>query len=590
LIKKVHANTGSFFNLNFSDDPNIKIDYRRLSVFFLLLLTVAVFLLKFHLLFQIPINQDEFSYLSRVYKYIHGSLSQPLQSFHVHFFQWLPLLGTNEVDQIFGARIVMYLLFLGTCGYLFLIGRHYTDTAGALFSVICYLSLLSTVISAASFRHDSIATFLFLFALYYFLVKEQSTIYNITAGLAMAIAVMFAIKSAIYMTAFAALILIRLLFSRDRRQTIVPICGFFLAFVLGALIINQLHMASLADETAAAQAHVISGAYSTFVTFGSFFPQFKFFKLLFPVDFMIWLFLATGIILNTIDSFQKKNLSLKVSLFALLIPLFSIFFYRNAFPYYYVFIMPTATIFCGYMLWRMTGIPKIKNKILCLVLVVFLAGAVFKNFITAYAVFFASPPKIQRQILDVIHEMFPEPVPYIDGCFMVSSYPDVGFFMSSAGMRGYLKGGKPIMKRILDEKRPLFLLANVPHLNLQSDDAAKSDTYLALMTEDWQTLKSNFIHHWGPIWVVGKHFEFTGEYESQKFSIMVPGVYTLEGNENVVIDGRLTAAGNTVELEAGDHVIGNQASPGSVDLKWGHNLYRPAEKPAADLIFLGPFL
>lgn len=562
----------------------------KLSIFYLSLLTFAALLLKFHLLFQISINQDEFNYLSRVYKYVHGSLTQPLQNFHVHLFPWLSVIGPNEVNQVIGARMVMYLLFLGTCSYIFLIGRYYLNTASALFSILCYISFASTVVNGANFRPDTLSTFLFLFALYHFLVKKESNISNIMAGLAMALALMFTIKSAIHMAVFGGLVLIRFFLSRDFQKTVVPISGFLLAFLLGCIIIYKLHCATFPSMTMAKQAQTIYNSYSTFVLFDRFFPQFKFFKFILGKNLIIWLFLATGIIFNTIDYLTKKNYPTNIYLFPLVLPLLSLLLYRNAFPYFYVFITPAATLFCGYMLWKLTGITKIKRKIICFMLVVIIGGAVFKDFIICYSAFSPKQTGTQHQILDVIHTMFPEPVPYIDGCSMVSSYPNVGFFMSSAGMEGYLKGGKPIIEKLLGEKRPLFLLANVPHLNLLLDDPAESDTNLAFMEEDWHALKSYFIHHWGPIWVVGKQLEFGGEFENHKFKIIVPGVYTIEGNEKVLIDDRIINAGDTVKLATGNHSIMNQGTPGLINLIWGDHLYRPAEKPISNRIFLGPFL
>ncbi len=577
-------------NLDLSNFDNSKIDYDRLSIFFMSLLIFAALLLKFHLLFQISINQDEFNYLSLVYKHLHGSLTHTLNSFHVHFFPWLTILGPNEVIQVIGARIVMYLFFLGTCIYIFLIGRYYLDATSALFSVLCYISFVFTVVNGASFRHDTIATFLFIFALYHFLVKKESIIFNVAAGLAMAIALTVTIKSAIHMTVFGVLVPIRLFLLRDFHKTIVPTSGFLLAFLFGSIISYKLHMATIPGARMATLEHTISSAYSTFVLLDQFFPQLRFFKLTLEYDLFIWLFLATGIIFNTIDSVKRKKNPINLYLFAFLIPLFSILFYRNAFPYFYVFITPTVTIFCGYLLWRLTGIIKIKSRIIFFVLVVIVGGAVFKNFIGFYSVYSARQTQVQHQTLDVIHKMFPDPVPYIDGCSMVSSYPNVGFFMSSAGMEGYLKAGKPIMKKLLNKKKPLFLLANVPHLNLHSNGPAESGFNLVFMADDWQALKSYFIHHWGSIWVVGRRFEFKREYESYKFSIIVPGVYTVEGNENVLIDGKLIHAGDTVELKTGTHTIRNQGTPGLTKLLWGDHLYRPSEKPASNRLFIGSFV
>jgi hypothetical protein len=521
---------------------------------------------------------------------MNGSLIHQLQSFHVHFFPWLSVFGPNEVSQVIGARLIMYLLFLGTCSYIFMIGRYYLNTTSALFSVLCYLSFDFTVVNGANFRSDTISTFLFLFALYHFLIKKESIIFNVAAGLAMALALMFTIKSVIHMSVFVALVLIRFLFSRDIHKTIIPISGFLLAFLLGSIIIYKLHAGSFPSMTMAIQAQTIDSIYSTFILFDRFFPQFRFFKSTLVADLIIWLFLATGIILNAIDSLKKKNNSINIYLFSLLLPMLSLLFYRNAFPYFYLFITPTATLFCGYMLWRLIGIIKIKNAIICFTLVVIVGVAVFKCFITYYSVFASKRTAAQHQTLDVIHKMFPEPVPYIDGFSMVSSYPKRGFFMESIAMERYLKDGEPIMEKLLHQEKPLFLLANVPHLNLYSHIPTKSDTGLSFMEDDWQVLKSYFIHHWGVVWVVGRRFEFERENSNHKFRITVPGLYTVEGNVNVIIDGKLLNAGDTIKLETGTHIIGNIENVGLVNLRWGDSIYKPDAKPVSDHLFLGPFL
>jgi hypothetical protein len=76
-----------------------------------------------------------------VHKFVRGELAQPFQSFHVHFFSWLGAVSENEVTQAMAARVVMLLLLLGTGIFLFLLGTHLLGPLGALFSVLCYLSL-----------------------------------------------------------------------------------------------------------------------------------------------------------------------------------------------------------------------------------------------------------------------------------------------------------------------------------------------------------------------------------------------------------------------------------------------------------------
>jgi hypothetical protein len=484
----------------------------------------------------------------------------------------------------------MYLFFLGACYYLFLIARYYLDEISALFSLLCYQSFAFTAINGSSFRHDSIATFFLMFALYYFLVKENTPNFRATAGLAMAIAMVFTIKSAIYLATFGGLIVVKFLFSRNFYKTLVPDFIFIFTFSVGYIIINKIHILTIPEVSIATQFDSISKIYSTFILPEQFFPQFKIFLLLFKLDWIIWLLLLSGIILLIIDYAKKTCVLKNIGPFILLIPLFSILIYRNAFPYFYVFAVPPATIFCGYLLWKLIHRVKLKHQIIYFVLIVIFGSFIFKNLVTYYASINSNQIGFQSKILNVIHKMFPDPVPYIDGCFMVSSFPDTDLFLSSAGMEGYLKVGEPIMEGLLTAKKPRFLLANVAHLNLHTDAPAKSYKGISLMTKDWQILKANFIHHWGPIWVAGKQFRFKNKNEMKRFKIAVPSIYTIEGNESVFIDGRLIQIGDVVSLKAGDHIIKNQNSPGLTSLRLGENLYRPIVDPPIEHIFLGPFL
>ena len=103
-------------------------------------------------------------------------------------------------------------------------------------------------------------------------------------------------------------------------------------------------------------------------------------------------------------------------------------------------------------------------------------------------------------------------------------------------------------------------------------------------------MKSYFIHHWGPIWVVGKQFEFDRENEEQQFKIEVPGLYTLEGNQNVSIDGLLVRAGDVIKLETGQHSIDNRGCIGKIILRWGDYLYKPSKDADINNFFIGKFL
>jgi len=183
--------------------------------------------------------------------------------------------------------------------------------------------------------------------------------------------------------------------------------------------------------------------------------------------------------------------------------------------------------------------------------------------------------------------MFPEPVSYIDGCGMISSFPKVGFFMSSAVMDPYLSKGEPVLKKALLAKGPLFLLANVPHLDLESEKPPKSYVGRTLLEEDWQALRSYFVHHWGPVWIAGKKLELTSENSREEFQIETAGLYTLETSTSVRIDGASYQPGDLAYLAQGVHVIEAGSDNVTIVLRWGDHVYRPKDEPTWTSLFLG---
>jgi hypothetical protein len=279
-------------------------------------------------------------------------------------------------------------------------------------------------------------------------------------------------------------------------------------------------------------------------------------------------------------------------LLVLLIPLCSLVVYRNACPYFFVFLMPAATVFCGYAFERLVSTLKSDKRIMIPVLSAFLGLMVFAEVVPHLPRYIGSEAKltpVQHNILKTIHRMFPEPAAYVDKCSMVASYPKVGFFMSAAGMRNYLRRNEPIMGRLLAEKKPIFLLANFFMLDLSSDAAPRSAAGQALLEADWTALKSYFIHHWGQVWVAGKQLDVGPATEPQHFEIIAPGPYTVECDTDISIDGISYGNGDVVRLDEGSHTVRADGAITTIRLRWGDHLYRPDTEPEKRNI-LGPFL
>jgi hypothetical protein len=175
--------------------------------------------------------------------------------------------------------------------------------------------------------------------------------------------------------------------------------------------------------------------------------------------------------------------------------------------------------------------------------------------------------------------MYNEPIPYIDGFSMISSFPQVSFFMSSWGMDSYLSNNEPIFRNILIKKKPKLLLANTEVIDLSLDyKNAKSVRGQSLLITDWLCLKANFINHWGIIYVPGKEFSFIKNGDQFDFEILIPDKYTIEAPQPVIIDDIYYNPYDTIHLEFGFHKIKSDCS-GNVILRIGNKLYRPQQTP-----------
>ena len=559
-------------------------DYKR-SVIILAMLVLAALMLKALLLSRFPIHDDEFYYLSKVYQYERGELATAFQSFHVHFFGWLSAAGQNEVAQVMAARIVMYFFLLGTCFYLFRLARYFLGVRGALFCVLCYLCFISTIVNGASFRSDTPATFFIMFALYHFIVRENSVFSNFLAGAATAVSLLFTIKAAIFLPLFAGWFLSRWLFCAGRSKSLIRNAFFPGSLIIVFIILYKLHASTIYHSATVEKENVnfLSHSFSTFVTLKQIFPARRWIILTLTIDFLVWFLLFSGFLVHLTELLQRRftRNEPKAFLSILATPILSLLLYRNAYPYFFVFLIPTSTVFCGYLFEFLAS--KGTKRITATLISIVLGLMVLSNFLVRfprYVTYDAEQANLQRNVLTAIHKMFPRPVPYVDTCSMVSSYPKVGLFMSPAYIRNYQKRVRPIMDSVLREKKPIFLLVNYDFLlDLNLSQPPQPFNGKGLFDADWAALKSYFIHHWGPIWVVGKQFKLGQLKELQKFEIIVPGLYTVESDANILIDNTFYCNGDVIHLDAGTHAAKANRANTTVKLRWGDHLYKPNREP-----------
>jgi hypothetical protein len=433
--------------------------------------------------------------------------------------------------------------------------------------------------------------------MYLVIKRNQKELLIGIAGLAMALSLMISIKSVFHLLTVGVVLCIVVTRKRSLNIFFKKIFTFGIAFLLGYFFLYTYHISTIPFEKISDSKQYILHVSEKVIIFKKLFPQWKFIVLSVKMDFIIWALFIIGFIF-IIWSFLDKEKIIKegddkLVLLAFLIPLSSLIFYRNSYPYFYVFIMAPAVIYCGVIIHKITEYLKYNRKsskylnMLCVLIYII----IFIHYLFYYAIFAQYRKVTQIELIETVHKIFPEPVEYIDGCSMISSFPAVGFFMSSWGMESYISNNKPIMKNILKSHKPQFILANVPQLNisLPSTEVNKLTKY-SLFKEDWEIIKENYIHHWGIIFVPGKKIEFTSLNRYKDFEILIPGVYTFEGKKHAYIDGIIIEPNHTIRLEKGIHSVFVNRIQSKLILRWGENLYKPANAPSSIPLFIAPFI
>ena len=547
-------------------------------------------LLKLRLIFLLNIDVDEFTFLSTVYDYLRGDLGNQFFSFHVHLFSWLPLLSTNEVTQIIAARIFLFGLGLGSLLFTFLIGRFFFNRVGALFSVLSYISISNMIVHGTSFRFDPITVFLFLAAVYFLLKPTNSNLGVIFSGFCIALSFMITLKTLFHLITIGFIFFMLFILSSQKAEVIKKIGLFFVSMGIGFILFYQFHVSTLSVERLPDPTIFIGNLASTDILFHHFFPNWPYTLMILLENPPIWALFFAGIALIFLDfasSTGKKSKNTLI-LLSFLVSFSPLTFYRFIHPYFYVSILSPAVVLCGVVVDRIAERFTEGGSKLLFIFIPFLTAAVFLNFLVHYKRNSFDQTISQKEIVGIVHEVFPKPVPYIDRCSMISSFPQVGLQMTTWDMERYSRLNTTIMKKILLDKQPVFILANIVYLDLDSSHG-KNDIFknYPLLEEDFYLLKNNFINHWGILYVAGKRLQFVSRAPSATFDILIPGVYTIEARDAITIDGEMYEPGTKVAFSRKKYTMIPVTLPSEVTLRWGADLYTPPYDPSPQPIFFG---
>ncbi len=512
--------------------------------------------LQLQLSFTQPVNWDEFRFLSDVYAYRRGELATPVQTFHVHLFGWLAGRFGSEIDQVIAGRLAMLALEWVTAALIFRICRAFAAREAALFAVLGFLSFSFVLKHGASFRYDPIATFLLMSAAALLLTSKLRWTSAAGAGAAVGLAGVVTIKSVLFLPLLGLVAGWRFWKSQDRRGTLIwlAVTGLTCACIFALLYLaHKAALLGAGDE----QAAVAASAQKTLGE-GQFFTRRLEFARSLLANPIHWFLLGLGL-----TAAIRRRLWVTL---AFMLPLASLLFYRNAFPYFFAFMLAPASL-----LFAIAATRPDARRFLPLLAIGLSAAAVGH----AFAI---SRPVLgnQRATLAAARSIFPASTPYIDRCSMLASSPQAGFFMSSWGIENYRAAGRPVMHDAIARQGARYLIASHPQLELALAGSGES----RLLPQDAAVLRDSFIPHWGAIWVLGKRLPTSAT--PRRFELLAFGSYTVESAAPARIDGVVRRPGDVVTLAAGGH---DAVTPAELTLRWGNHLHRPAGPAPSGALF-----
>lgn len=521
---------------------------------------VALAILQVELIFAKSINWDELLHFSQIHASLRGEPVQVFQTPHVWLFRWVPALAGTPIEHIQLIRLLILPFAALTLAAIYGTARRFASHEGALLAALAYGGAGYVFTHATALRADMIAASLLASALWILATRPLRAAWLAGAALLCILAFIATIKSVLWAPALGAMLAWRL---RDQPglELRYAIVGSF----LGGVVLLCLVLAGMVGDHFAELA--IASLQRMFSA--GLFPQISQLheQLVNGCIFLVMAAMGLGLTRAHRDRAVPGWL-----LAGLVLPVLSVAIYRNAHPYFYVFILPPLAIVAARGADRLIGLMGARVIVWAIVA---LAALLSLN----------TPRDIlprQKAVMDGMAQIAGGPVSYIDDAALRPDYPRaVPQFASGWALEGYRAAGKPRYRWAMHKAPTPLLLREGYALKALSADPA--DT-AALLPEDAETLRDNFIPHWGQVYIAGRRFEASAQ--SRSFMIFAPGPYTLEG-QAAQIDGKEVLPGEVVTLAKGRHTIG-PVTGGSTTLRWGDHLPVP-EAPYPDGELFEPY-
>ena len=384
------------------------------------------------------LNGDEYIFLSQIYRaWNHWPIGFS-QTAYVHLFSWwLPYLGTNEADQIVIGRLFFVAVWAGSLWLLYRLALRLLEPTAALAGVTLYTLFSYSVMSAASFRVDGLLVPSLLAAAWFLIDPNPRRV--AMAGVLSGVALALSLKASLWAPALAGVLAVGL---PGARQRIRSVAAGSVGFAGTYALILAMHSRLIATGATPASgfsekqlAHV--GGYMLFGQ--GLLPKPEALTDAVIGNLPIAVLLAIGMVVLCLELKEPAKRGRAALLICLTLPMLSVLFYANAFPYAYVYLMPGCCLVAGKAFARYADGATGWRRGICLA---FLA-------MTALPLVFLTwqlktdQTAGDRQLLAAVHRLFPKPVPYIDLSGLVASFPRPVTVITKLGLAASKARGIP---------------------------------------------------------------------------------------------------------------------------------------------------
>lgn len=496
---------------------------------------IAILVAKLLFAPVLNVHWDEFFFLSHVHALVRGDLVLWLQGAYTHAFRWVTTMQGDELEQIRLLRQIMWVLLVVSCALLYLLARLWTSRAAALVAVLAFLSTWPVLRHGASFRAEALILPLMIAAFLFALRNSAHPLRSAAiAGMCLGLALVTMLDSALLLPALVVAAAlpdsVRRGPSQDWRVGAIP----KLAVLAGV----ALALAALLLASHSTQVNVSAGQTSVFASYKlnatiidiPFAPGRNYLVRLVAEDPLFW----TAVLAGLLVALRFRAWSAAAMSLALL----PLVFDHYTLPHFYPVVMAPAAILIAVAADRLLPREPVRAFGLALsVLVAGIAGVLAGAYEALMTLRFDGQSN-QRAIVAAVHQIFPEPVPYLDHSGVIATFPKVNFIMSSSGLESYLRAGNDFMPQALAGDCPPLLLIDHPLLY------PRTLLYRRLRETDRQLLETRYVDYWRWIRVAGAEIRLPG-------TLRVPctGDYRVETDGPVLLDGNTLVNDDVITLD-----------------------------------------